>query len=326
MNCGSTPPFRFVSRTRFDDAHERRLWVSQSSAKQCVPMLALQDFEPWAHVNNQVVCTILPETSRGLSFLGRASDLLPMPVDPVVSARWNGFTRREVLVTADSGALIERPAHTRTQHAIRLLVLLDRTGEPVTDGDPPAAVKALRSELRLQAMDFWMRNPDYLADELIAAVESGDLVASFLDVARSLLDDPEPDLHYYPMPRWFYGAYEAIDDAMALLETYGLATFRRSGAPGSKSHRNQMFLTAPGARAVASLTADPVLHWYVRQAELVALVAGDTVGSKLKERQYEQATYAGTELGLDIAPIAEYVRDRLDRLESGAAGSGGGGA
>jgi len=230
------------------------------------------------------------------------------------------------MMAADSAAPIERPAHTRTQHAIRLLVLMDRTGEGVADGDPPVAVKAVRSELRLQAMDFWMRNPDYLADELISAVESGALADGFLGIARSLLDDPEPDLRYYPMPRWFYGAYEAIDDAMALLETYGLATFRRSGEPGSKSYRNQMFLTAAGERAVGDLTADPVLGWYVRQAEMVALVAGDTVGSKLKERQYAQATYAGTELGLDIAPIAEHVRKRLDGLESGTAVSGGGGA
>lgn len=226
---------------------------------------------------------------------------------------------------ATDSAPIERPAHTRTQHAIRLLVLMDRTGESIAAGDPPAATKAVRSEMRLQAMDFWMRNPDYLADELISAVESGSLTAGYLDVARSLLDDPEPDLRYYPMPRWFYGAYEAIDDAMALLETYGLATFRRSGEPGSKSHRNQMFVTSTGQQAVASIEADPVLGWYVRQAELVALVAGDTMGNGLKARQYEQATYAGTELGLQIGPIAEHVRARLDGLISRTA-SGGGGA
>jgi hypothetical protein len=172
-------------------------------------------------------------------------------------------------------------------------------------------------------MDFWMRNPDYLADEIISQVEAGVLAASDLQIARSLLDDPEPDLHYYPMPRWFYGAYEAIDDAMALLETYGLATFRRSGEPGTKSHRNQLFLTSPGVAAVAELSRDTVLGWYTRQAELVARVAGETIGSKLKERQYEQATYAGTELGLDIAPIAERVRERLETANSTAAGIGG---
>jgi hypothetical protein len=163
-------------------------------------------------------------------------------------------------------------------------------------------------------MDFWMRNPDYLADELINQVETGDLNDSYIDTARSLLDDPEPDLHWYPMPRWFYGAYEAIDDAVALLETYGLATFRRTGEPDSKSYRNRLYLTVDGAKAAAELAQDPVLSWYTRQVELVALVAKDTVGSKLKARQYEQATYAGTELGLDIAPIADHVRTRLQKL------------
>lgn len=227
-------------------------------------------------------------------------------------------------MAASSSSGAERPSHTRTQHALRLLVLIDRTGEEATEGDPPTAVKAVRSELRLQAMDFWMRNPDYLADEIISQVEAEVLPDSDLQIARSLLEDPEPDLHYYPMPRWFYGAYEAIDDAMALLETYGLATFRRSGEPGTKSSRNQLFLTSPGANAVAELSRDAVLGWYTRQAKLVARVAGDTVGSKLKERQYEQATYAGTELGLDIAPIAEYVRKRLGTAKATVAGIGGG--
>lgn len=228
-------------------------------------------------------------------------------------------------MTASPGSSVERPSHTRTQHALRLLVLLDQTGEAAADGDPPTAVKAVRSELRLQAMDFWMRNPDYLADEIISQVEAGELADSYLQIARGLLEDPEPDLHYYPMPRWFYGAYEAIDDAMALLETYGLATFRRSGEPGTKSHRNQLFLTSAGADAVAELAVDAVLGWYARQAALVALVAIDTVGSKLKERQYEQATYAGTELGLNIAPIAEHVRKRLDDHTTTTAGGSGGG-
>lgn len=226
-------------------------------------------------------------------------------------------------MAASTGSSAERPSHTRTQHALRLLVLIDRTGEEATESDPPAAVKAVRSELRLQAMDFWMRNPDYLADEIISQVEAGVLPDSDLQTARSLLEDPEPDLHYYPMPRWFYGAYEAIDDAMALLETYGLATFRRSGEPGTKSHRNQLFLTSPGVAAVAELSREPVLGWYTRQAELVARVVGETIGSKLKERQYEQATYAGTDLGLDIAPIAEHVRERLKTANSTVVGIGG---
>jgi hypothetical protein len=67
-------------------------------------------------------------------------------------------------------------------------------------------VLAVRSELRLQALDFWLRNPDYLADELVTEVKAGRLDDSHLAVASALLDDPEPSLRHYPMPRWLFGA------------------------------------------------------------------------------------------------------------------------
>lgn len=221
-----------------------------------------------------------------------------------------------MVATADVSGLGERPSATRTQHAIRLLVLLAECGDPINGEGPPGAVTVIRSELRLQAMDFWMRNPDYLADELVGMVENGKIDDSFLAAAQALLDDPEPDLHWYPMPRWFFGAYEQLDDAFTLLETYGLASLTRVGEPGKKSQRNQFYLTQAGANAAAELASDPVLGWYGKQVRLVALVAGTDVGKRLKERQYEQATYAGTELGLTIAPIASRVRERLHGLQA----------
>ncbi|PSL53240.1 hypothetical protein B0I31_10930 [Saccharothrix carnea] len=199
------------------------------------------------------------------------------------------------------------------QHAIRLLVILEACGELVKAGDPVGAVKVIRSELRLQALDFWLRNPDYLADELVTKVESGELPDSCLDTARYLLDDPEPDLRWYPMPRWHYGAYEAIDDAFAILDAYGLALVRRKGGV-VKAARSEFFLTGKGQAAVADLTAEPRLSWYTRQVGLVALVSGDDLGSELKKRQYRQAEYAKTELGVAIAPIAGSVRVRLEGL------------
>lgn len=236
-------------------------------------------------------------------------------VDPTSSGCVWGNAKLDEMATASEPAGTEgRPAATRTQHAIRLLVLLDGCGEQTVDGDPPGTVKSVRSELRLQAMDFWLRNPDYLADELVSMVEAGTADASYLAIARSLLDDPEPDLRWYPMPRWFFGAYEQLDDAFSLLETYGLATLRRTGQPGKKSKRNRFFLTEAGAAAVVELAEDPVLGWYTHQVKLVALVAGTDGGQALKDRQYRQATYAGTELGVHIAPIAPRVRERLYAL------------
>lgn len=225
-------------------------------------------------------------------------------------------------MAADTGFDVARPSATRTQHAVRLLVLMSQCGSPPTDADPPGTASVIRSELRLQATDFWLRNPDYVADELITLVGSGDLDESYLAVAQKLLSDPEPDLRYYPMPKWLHGAYEPLDDAFSLLETYGLATAVRRGTPGQNVSQTQFFLTAAGANAAAELAEDPVLGWYAKQAELVALVAGDDTGSRLKERQYLQATYANTELGLNIASIADRVRERLASYVTGDGSEG----
>ena len=49
---------------------------------------------------------------------------------------------------------------------------------------------------------------------------------------------------------------------------------------------------------------------------LVLQVAGTANGSQLKQRQYKQASYANTELGSHIGPIADRVRERLAQARS----------
>ncbi len=48
----------------------------------------------------------------------------------------------------------------------------------------------------------------------------------------------------------------------------------------------------------------------------VEQLAGDDGGQALKDRQYQQAMYAGTKLGVATAPIAPRVRERLDALSA----------
>ena len=201
---------------------------------------------------------------------------------------------------------------------MRLLFLLRDAGEfPTNPPDPVGTVAVIRSEVRLHALDFWLRNPDYLADELLTEVEAGRLANEYVAVARQLLDDPEPQLRRYPMERWLYGAYDAIDDAVALLETAGLARVRRSGNPGYRPRTN-LYLTSAGKEAADQIEQlAESLSWYRRQITVVLAVAGDNPGTTLKERQYRQAEYADTELGSRIAPIASRVRRRLEQLSAG---------
>lgn len=206
---------------------------------------------------------------------------------------------------------------SRAQNAVRLLFLLRYAGElPRTPPDPVGTARVVRSEVRLHALDFWLRNPDYLADELLNEVDAGRLDVRYVEVAARLLDDPEPNLRRYPMHRWLFGAYEPLDDAAALLETVGMLQINRTGRGGAAPvSRTQFFLTEHGLQAADQLQAsNEAFSWYLRQVALVVAVAHDEPGSRLKQRQYQQAEYANTELGSRITPIYDRVRRRLAEL------------
>ena len=112
---------------------------------------------------------------------------------------------------------------TISQSAVRALFVLDRLGHLVPDACPVAgAVKVVESETKLQKVDFWLRNPDYLAHELLNEVEAGRLDARLgIQEADALLNQSPPELHTYPMTRYLRGAYERRDNALGLLKHFG---------------------------------------------------------------------------------------------------------
>jgi hypothetical protein len=121
--------------------------------------------------------------------------------------------------------------------ALRILFILKAGGSPVAPADADLAL-IFKGEARLQAFDFWVRNPDYLAAELLDAyVETKD--NSCFEAAQAILDDEEPDLRRVPMIRYFFGAYERLDDALSLLRSRDLlritGTVRSRRNPASQS-------------------------------------------------------------------------------------------
>jgi hypothetical protein len=115
-------------------------------------------------------------------------------------------------------------------------MLIGAASEPLADPAPSDApegtVAVLRGQMLLQALDFWLRNPDYLADELLKRYEAeGDL--DDLTRAGEILDSDEPEVRSYPMLRYLFGAYEPLDEALSVLRSPGFdrdtPIARRSG-------------------------------------------------------------------------------------------------
>jgi hypothetical protein len=211
-------------------------------------------------------------------------------------------------------------AHTwRRRDAVRLLHILNEAGEPARGNAtdmPAAAVKAIKSEKKIQALDFWVRNPDYLAHELLDQYErDGD--PELLRQAAAVMAGNEPDVRRLGMLRFFFGAFERIDDAIATLKTHGLADVRVR-LRGNRPVQREYYLLREGNAKATDLGPDDVLKWYSERAALVAKVAGGRSGDALKNAQYAVEQYEGTRWGEIIEPITSKVRERLTRLRARA--------
>ena len=128
--------------------------------------------------------------------------------------------------------------------ALRILFILKAGGNPA---EPQAADCALifKGEARLQAFDFWMRNPDYLAAELLDLfAETRD--KSYYETAQTILDNEEPDLRRVPMIRYFFGAYERLDDALSLLTSRDLVRITGIKGVNNKVLETDFVLTKSG--------------------------------------------------------------------------------
>lgn len=189
-----------------------------------------------------------------------------------------------------------------------------RMPDPALDG----AVAGVAGEMRLQAMDFWLRYPDYLAWELLDTADREGREELVAEAARIVSAGEEPDLHTVPMLRWRHGAWEALDDRLSLLGAYGLVSAVRRG-PQLRGRRDFFLLTA-GRQAVLDLAARvPSLGWYEGRARLVRVVAGDAGGEELKDRQKAVWEYRDTRWQDRIVGIRPKVLERLARLRSPAA-------
>lgn len=212
---------------------------------------------------------------------------------------------------------------TRMQDAVRLLMLINEAAEPVSDeeivGDPAleTVVGVVRTQVRLQKLDFWVRNPDYLANELLNDYVNGDQDPALLQMAGEILDSEEPELRRYPMLRYLFGAYEDLEDALAVLRQPGLVVRRKKGRPGHVVRTNYFLLQA-GRNMVARIRAEyPDLAWYSSRSALVVHLASGQGATGLKDRQYIQEEYLQTPNGVRIPSITERARKRLADVRAG---------
>ena len=158
--------------------------------------------------------------------------------------------------------------------AIRIIFILKAGSKPMTTKQRHDDFALFRGEAKLHAFDFWVRNPDYLANELLLLYEESNNI-EYYNIAKYILENDEPDIRTIPMTRYLFGAYEPIDDAIAMLTSRELVRITGDKL-GNKIKETDFVLTQKGKNfcSMAINMADS-LKWYKERAEIVAMVAGD---------------------------------------------------
>jgi hypothetical protein len=205
------------------------------------------------------------------------------------------------------------PPMSSAQRAMRLFAVLIAGCEKLADSGADGETAMFKGETRLHALMFWLRNPDYLAWELLELhAATGD--AALIARVRAMLAEEEPILRRDAMPKWRFGAYDPIDTEMAILTSRRLVrTVHRPVGP--KSAENSFLLFPAAFQFEGAVAGNLAYQWYADRMRIVMQVAGDRPGYDLKDKQYKHIEYAKTPGHGLIPPITQRVEDRLRSIE-----------
>jgi hypothetical protein len=194
---------------------------------------------------------------------------------------------------------------------LRVLLILYFFSEEYVEPLEPTLVRVFYSEVKIQKIDFLLRYPSYLCFELLRLhQETG--VPSGPDVQQIVSDifaKGEPELRTDEMKRFFFGAYQDLDDIIGFLKSVGLVEFRKQTSMGLKDIRKAYFLTQDGIQRIERGLANvPSASWYFDRCQLIKRYFADASGTQLKNRQYAIEEYRETPLGDYIQDIEAMVR------------------
>lgn len=194
---------------------------------------------------------------------------------------------------------------------LRIFLILFYFGDEYSSSEHPEYKKIFKSEVRIQKIDFLIRNPDYLSYELLLiATNDPSKKQEIKEIVKSIYDTAEPQLRRLEMERFFFGAYEDIDDVIGFLKSIGFIGFISKKSSDLKTIEKQYFVTDYAITKANSAIADlSALEWYAKRCELIKKYFGNLSGSQLKVAQYQIEEYRNTSFKNFIGEISGIVKN-----------------
>lgn len=197
--------------------------------------------------------------------------------------------------------------------AARLMLIVVRFARPT---DPAVRLPFAPSrpvvghftpEYYLHKLDFLLRYPGYLIYELTELFRMGKAVAADRDevvgIIKAILRNREPERRTIPVPRFWRGAYESIDDVESWWYSRQLVytAFQPRGEARPQKH---YFLTELAISEAQRMVAE-VEHarWYQDRIDLIFRFFGQFTPAEIKNWQYSHPAYRDAQLREQIPDL-----------------------
>lgn len=196
------------------------------------------------------------------------------------------------------------------QDRIRLFSILYFFAEDEVD-ENQNTVKVFHTEVKLQKLDFMVRNPDYLSYFLLdIAKNNASLLKEIKIIVASIFKEKEPQIRKDEMERFLYGAYESIDNVIAYLCSVELIRYTSNKDTLLRNTNKHYFITQKGLERFKDVNNYPALKWYQDRCSVIKKYFGNYTGEMLKQMQHNVEQYHDTQYSALIPDISEHVREK----------------
>ena len=198
---------------------------------------------------------------------------------------------------------------------VRIYLIIYFFSEEYHDSANLSLMRVLHTETRIQKIDFLLRNPDYFALELLNLLpakkhDRNEIKKVIIDI----FENKEPEIRSLEMEKFFFGAYEDIDDVIAFLVSYGFIVFKSKRNIELNVIDKQYYITQYAEeKTVKVLSEIDALKWYIDRCKQIKKYFGDYSGTQLKNMQYEEETYSNTSYKEFITNVQGKVKTIFQR-------------
>lgn len=204
------------------------------------------------------------------------------------------------------------------QDKLRILLILYFFSDDCNIRELSECKRVLKSEVKIQKIDFLIRYPDYLAFELLELLNSSAKTNKdeIKHAVKTIFANNEPEIRRVDMIRFFFGAYEDIDDIISFFVSRDFVVFQSRRGIDRRVFEKEYYLTEYGIKRIENdiLPSLPKVKWYEERCNLIKSYFGDLSGTELKIRQYQHDEYRMTPLNEYIAEVKTKVKARFNEV------------